>query len=83
MKKFDDTVDLMLSSSYKDRFKAEYHQTKIRYERLHRMCVKYRAGTLDFVPDCPLDLLEEQKAAMGNYLRCLEVRAEIEKIDLY
>ena len=28
---FKETVDLMLSNDYKERFKAEYYQTKIRY----------------------------------------------------
>ena len=77
-----DTIEMMNSPDYKERFKAEYRQTKIRYEKLHRMCIKYEAGTLDFTPNCPLDLLKEQKAAMGRYLGCLEVRAEIEGIEL-
>ena len=76
------TADLMGSSDYKDRFKAEYYQVKIRYDRLHTMCNKYEAGTLDFTPSCSLELLKEQKAAMGQYLHCLEVRAEIEGITL-
>ena len=46
------------------------------------MVVKYEAGTLGFVPDCPLSLLKNQEWAMGKYLNCLEVRAQIEKIDL-
>ena len=73
----------MESDDYIKRFLAEYHQTKIRYEKLHRMCVKYEAGTLDFTPKCPIDLLKEQKKNMGLYLNRLEVRAEIEGIDLY
>lgn len=73
----------MESDDYRKRFLAEYHQTKIRYEKLHRMCVKYEAGTLDFTPKCPIDLLKEQKKYMGLYLNRLEVRAEIEGIDLY
>ena len=76
------TVDLMNSPDYKDRFKAEYIQTKIRYEKLHRMCIKYEAGTLDFEPLYSLELLKEQKCYMGNYLKTLEIRAEIECIDL-
>ena len=76
------TVDMMNSADYKERFKAEYAQTKIRYEKLHAMVVKYEAGTLNFTPSCPLELLKEQKAAMGKYLYCLEVRAQIEGIDL-
>lgn len=67
---------------YKERMKKEYWQVRDRYDKLHKMCVKYEAGTLDFTPNCSLDLLKEQKAAMGNYLRCLEVRAEIEGIKL-
>lgn len=77
-----DTVDMMLSPDYKERFKAEYHQTKKRYEGLHKMCIKYEAGTLDFTPNCSLVLLKAQKMYMGNYLRCLELRAEIERIVL-
>lgn len=68
------TVEMMFSSDYKERFRAEYYQTKIRYEKLHRMTIQYEAGTLA--------LLREQKAAMGNYLHALEVRAEIENVDL-
>lgn len=76
------TIELMLSDNYRDRIKAEYWQTKIRYEKIHRMCVQYEAGTLEFDPVCSLDLLLRQKLYMGNYLHTLEVRAEIEGIDL-
>ena len=78
----NDTVSLMNSDDYKERFKAEYLQTKIRYDKLHKMCVKYEAGTLEFKPSCSLELLKEQKSHMGQYLHCLEVRAEIENVDL-
>ena len=77
-----DTVDLMNSADYKDRFKAEYFQTKLRYNRLHKMLVKKAAGTLDFEPACSIALLTEQKRYMGEYLRVLETRAEIEGISL-
>ena len=77
-----DTILMMNSPEYKERFKAEYWQTKIRYDKLHAMVVKYEAGTLDFTPNCSLELLKEQKGAMGKYLYCMEVRAEIEGIDL-
>ena len=77
-----DTIEMMNSADYKERFKAEYQQTKIRYTKLHNMLVKADAHTLDFTPTCPLELLREQKAAMGKYLYCLEVRAEIEGIKL-
>lgn len=77
-----DTIDLMNSKDYKERFKAEYYQTKIRYDKLHQMLVKNEAGVLDFKPICPIAKLQEQKRYMGEYLRCLEVRAAIEGINL-
>lgn len=80
--KLSDTVDLMNSEHYENRFLAEYRQTKIRYERLHRMIIKYRAGTLDFKPKCGVELLEAQAATMGQYLKILEIRAEKEGIDV-
>ncbi|UTX63918.1 crAss001_48 related protein [Streptococcus constellatus] len=67
---------------WKKRFVDEYHTLKDKYTKLHKMVVKYEAGTLEFEPNCPLDLLKQQKAAMGQYLYCLELRAEIEKITL-
>ena len=77
-----DTIGMMQSDDYKERFKAEYYQTKIRYDKLHAMTVKYEAGTLNFTPSCSLELLNEQKKHMGCYLHALEVRAQIENIDL-
>ena len=77
-----DTIKLMNSDDYKERFKAEYYQTKIRYDKLHKMLVKYEAKTLDFELSCPPEILEKQACYMGNYLKTLEVRAEIEKIEL-
>ena len=76
------TIDLMRSGDYKERFKAEYHQTKIRYDKLHKMLIKAKAGTLDFKPKCSIELLLDQKHFMGSYLHILEVRAEIEGIEL-
>ena len=70
-----DTVELMNSSDYKDRFKAEYWQ-------LDDMTVKYEARTLTFIPRCSLELLKEQKKHLGNYIRTLKIRAEIEGIEL-
>ena len=80
--KLKDTVDLMQSDDYKDRFRAEYYQTKIRYERLHNILIKYKADTLPFDLKCPIQMLIDQSYYMSQYLRILEIRAEIEKIDL-
>lgn len=67
---------------YKQRMIQEYLELKNRYNKLHNMCIKYAAGTLDFTPTCSLELLTKQKAAMGEYLKCLEIRAEIEGVAL-
>jgi len=78
----NDTVKLMNSEDYKERFIAEYLQTKLRYDRLHRMVTCYEAGTLEFKPKCPVGWLKSQELAMSRYLYCLEVRAKIEQIPL-
>ena len=62
------------------RFRGEYKELKERYSKLHKMLVKYDAGTLNFKPTCPIELLRRQKAIMGEYLNILEIRAEIEAI---
>ena len=93
MIEFKDTIELMLSEDYKERFKAEYHQTKLRYERLKALNTKIEAAnTAKYAMphvmlqepkhDCPETLLREQQNIMGQYLHILEVRAEIEGIEL-
>lgn len=88
-----DTVSMMNNDDYKERFKAEYYQTKIRYEKLKDFNNKIEASrrTSYFevsskieMPkhDCPDELLKEQQSIMGNYLHILEVRAVIEGIEL-
>ena len=39
-----DTATLMVSSDYKERFKAEYYQLKIRLEKLKYMLQKWGNG---------------------------------------
>ncbi len=87
---FKDTIEMMMSEDYRERFKAEYYQTKIRYERLKKFNTKieaaWRVGDKERMPmplhSCPEDLLREQQRVMGEYLHILEVRAVIEGIDL-
>ena len=40
MEELKETVELMLSNDYKERFKAEYYQLKIRIDRLYNMLSK-------------------------------------------
>ena len=68
--------------AYVSRMITEYHELKDKYNKLHRMLVKHEAGTLDFEPTCPIELLEHQANVMGEYLHTLEVRAEIENVKL-
>lgn len=68
--------------TYVSRMIAEYRELKDKYTKLHRMLVKHEAGTLDFEPTCPIELLEHQANVMGEYLHILEVRAEIENVKL-
>lgn len=77
-----ETVELMNSSDYKERFKAEYYQLKIRHDKLLNLCLKWDKGELDFIPTCSRDILETQLTVMDDYLGILETRAKIENIEL-
>lgn len=82
-----ETIELMNSEDYKERFKAEYQQTNIRYNKLKHFCDRIELAEVHGVGeapkhDCPLSLLREQQKYMGMYLGCLEKRAIIENIDL-
>lgn len=78
-----DTCELMTSSDFKERFKAEVYQLENRINGLTRMLIKYKNGTLEFTPNCSYDILNEQRIYMIKYLEILEKRAEIENIDIH
>ena len=93
MKDLREPVEQMTSADYKERFKAEYWQTKIRYEKLKAFNTRIEAAnavshetkrTIVEMPehDCPEWVLREQQTLMGNYLHMLEIRALIEGIDI-
>ena len=77
-----ETVQLMLSNDYKDRFKGEYLQTKIRHNKLKAMCDKWDNDELDFEPTCPREIYNEQLSYMFSYLCVLEERAQLEGTNL-
>ena len=77
-----DTAELMASSDYKDRFKAEYGQVAIRCEKLKAMLEKWDRGELNFMPTCPRSLYELQVRAMEDYIAVLQARAVIEGVAL-
>lgn len=80
--KLQDTVDLMLGTDFKDRFKAEYYQLDNRITGLQRMLEGYKNGTLKFTPNCSYEILHTQLVYMEAYRDVLEARAEIENIEL-
>lgn len=77
-----DTFAMMSSDNYQERYKGEYHELKIRADKLEAMLEKYKSGTLPFTPSCDYELLFEQLVYMRQYQRILECRAEIEKVSL-
>lgn len=77
-----DTIELMKSDDYKDRFKAEYWQLRDRYQKLTAMLTKWDNDTLEFKPTCPRSLYTKQINAMHEYLDILEQRAELENVSL-
>lgn len=85
---YEETVHLMLSENYKDRFVAEYRQTKIRYGKLKAYCDRIEMAMMhprkvEMPPhECDLELLRQQQHYMGCYLGVLEKRAIVEGICL-
>lgn len=80
--KLKDTSSMMNSTDYKERFKAQYLQLKIRMDELASMLIRMENNMLDFTPKCSYDLLNGQLKAMNLYASYLEERAEIEGINL-
>lgn len=74
---------------WKERLKKEYSELKERYEKLKayntKLEVKYsisRCGDSSLEDSYRCNLLREQQRIMGNYLHHLELRAELEHINL-
>ena len=80
--KLQDTIEIMTSDDYNERFKAEFLQLQIRIDKLEKMLKGYREGTLDFKPKCSYELLHKQLVFMRAYMEALDVRADIENIEL-
>ena len=76
-----DTIELMNSSDCKDQLKAEYLQTRIRYNLLNKILVKLEAGTLETPPVCSRSVLMERRRYMSEYLRTLEIEAELAGVE--
>ena len=71
-----DTIEMMTSEDYRERFKAEYLQTRIRAGRLHSLI--QQGGR----PNIILAGMKMQLNHMLNYMAALTFRAYIEGLDL-
>lgn len=86
MRELKDTVALMLSKDYKDKFKAEYYQLSRRYidlckelQTINKM-EEYGAGKK--ITQETYAIMVEQLNCMEDYLECLKKRAKAENIEL-
>ena len=77
-----DTFEMMNSSDYRERFKAEYYQLLFRLDALTGMLIKWDNNMLDFKPKCSKETLENQVIFMNGYVDILLLRAKIEGIEL-
>lgn len=82
MMELKETVEMMNSADYKERFKAEYQQVVIRYQKLAAMLEKWDNGELNFTPTCPRSTYNMQVRAMTEYIAVLEARAVMEGVEL-
>lgn len=78
----NDTVEMMNSADYKERFRAEYYQVVIRYQKLKMMLANWDRGVLGFKPTCPRSTYNMQISTMTDYIAVLEARAVMEGVDL-
>ena len=70
-----ETIPMMTSNDYRERFKAEYYQLKIRASKLHALIREQQIDSAKII-------LERQLNQMLDYLSTLALRAEFEGIGL-
>lgn len=70
-----ETIPMMTSDDYRERFKAEYYQLKIRASKLANLIRERQIDSAKII-------LERQLNQMLDYLSTLALRAEFEGIDL-
>lgn len=77
-----DTVDIMCSMDYKERFIAEYKQLEIRILGLEKMIDNWDHDELNFTLTCPRSTYDLQLRAMKDYYAVLQMRSVMEDIPL-
>ena len=78
----NDTIVMMGSKDYQERFRAEYYQLTIRMTKLSEFLYKYSNGQLNITPSCSQEILQKQLDNMEEYKDSLLERAIIENIKL-
>ena len=81
-KTLKNTLDIMCSTDYKERFIAEYKQLEIRILGLERMLDNWDHNELNFKPTCPRSTYDLQLRAMKDYYAVLQMRAVMENIPI-
>ena len=76
----EETIGLMTSPDYKDRFKAEFEQLSFRINKLDAFLDKWDSGELKITPKSPREWFEKQRQAMADYGQVLAARAIKEEI---
>ena len=76
----EETIGLMTSPDYKDRFKAEFEQLSFRINKLDAFLNKWDSGELKITPKSPREWFEKQRQAMADYGQVLAARAIKEEI---
>lgn len=82
IKTLKDTTQLMESDNPIDQFKGEYYQLAIRMKDLSELMLQMKEESLDSEPESSYDLFEKQLLGMQRYKHALELRANVEGIEL-
>lgn len=80
--KLNETVEMMNSTDYKERFKAEYYQIKTRIYVLQNILSAWDNDKLTFEPTCPRSTYDLQLKAMMEHKALLEMTAVMHNIHI-
>lgn len=78
-----DSALLMTSKDFKERFRAEYIQAVVRFNKILAFLRQWDEGQLDYEPSCPRSTYNLQVEFMSKYIGILETGAKIEGIKLF
>lgn len=82
IKSLKDTTKLMESENPIDNFKGEYYQLVIRMKNLSGAMLQMKEESLESEPKYSYELFEKQLISMQHYKHALELRANVEGIEL-